>query len=293
MRMALKVLNGHSRNGRGVLARSGAGRKGEGHRRVKGHSPVARMSAATCGGPSLPRSPRILLRSSWLRTRTKRSECRALSQARRGRASLEGRRSVGDPATLLAVVVRGCAAHLTMTDWGARSPARLPQRSAMRARQSLPWAWKRSMTRSCAEFRLLRASRVLTPRSAPFPVERADSPWPRQAALHILHSYPTALHAKGIPAVHFAIGIPYGHSNTRQGRDHRLRPGRLHGRHLCGARHARAGADPGHPAGRPAHHHHRRRELSGLRRRHPGPLADGADAGAGRARRHQDGHSIM
>ena len=43
-------------------------------------------------------------------------------------------------------------------------------------------------------------------------------------------------------------------------------------------------------ARRPAHHHHRRRELSGLCRRHPGPLADGADAGAGRACRHRDRH---
>jgi hypothetical protein len=43
----------------------------------------------------------------------------------------------------------------------------------------------------------------------------------------------------------------------------------------------------GHSAGRSAHHHDRRRELSGLRRCDPGSLADGADAEAGRACRHQ------
>ena len=41
-------------------------------------------------------------------------------------------------------------------------------------------------------------------------------------------------------------------------------------------------------AGRPADDHHRCRELSRLCRRHPGSVADGADAGAGRACRHQD-----
>ena len=76
----------------------------------------------------------------------------------------------------------------------------------------------------------------------------------------------------------------------RQGRDHRLGSGGLHRRDLCRARHAGAGADPGRAAGRPAHHHHRRGELSGLCRRHPGPLADGADAEAGRARRHPHRH---
>ena len=43
----------------------------------------------------------------------------------------------------------------------------------------------------------------------------------------------------------------------------------------------------GHPARRPADHHHRCRELSGLRRGDPGPLADGADEGPGRACRHR------
>ena len=67
-----------------------------------------------------------------------------------------------------------------------------------------------------------------------------------------------------------------------QGRHHRFRAGRLYGRHLCRARHAGADPDPGNPARRPADDHHRCRELSGLCRCHPGPLADGADGGAGR-----------
>ena len=75
---------------------------------------------------------------------------------------------------------------------------------------------------------------------------------------------------------------------TRASSHHRLRPGRLHGRDLCGARHAEAGADRRPAAGRPADDHHRCRELSGLRRPDPGPLADGADAEAGRACRHRD-----
>ena len=56
---------------------------------------------------------------------------------------------------------------------------------------------------------------------------------------------------------------------------------------------ARAMLEPvlisGLPARRTAHDHHRRGELSGLRRRHPGPLAHGADAPAGRACRHPHG----
>ena len=54
---------------------------------------------------------------------------------------------------------------------------------------------------------------------------------------------------------------------------------------------ARAMLDPiliqGMRARRPAHRHHRRRELSGLCRRDPGPLAHGADAEAGGPCRHQ------
>jgi hypothetical protein len=63
----------------------------------------------------------------------------------------------------------------------------------------------------------------------------------------------------------------------------RLRPGGAVGGDL--RRSGRHGADrrPGHPAGRPAHHHHRCRKLSGLQGRDPGTLADGADAGPGRA----------
>ncbi len=66
-------------------------------------------------------------------------------------------------------------------------------------------------------------------------------------------------------------------------RHHRFRPRRLHRRHLCRPGAAGSGADRGHPAGRPADHHHRCGELSGLRRRDPGTLADGPDAGPGRA----------
>ena len=74
--------------------------------------------------------------------------------------------------------------------------------------------------------------------------------------------------------------------HSRQAHHHRLRPRRLHGRDLRRPRHAGAGADLRLPARRPADDHDRRRELPGLRRRHPGPLADGADAPPGRARRH-------
>ena len=59
--------------------------------------------------------------------------------------------------------------------------------------------------------------------------------------------------------------------------DHRRRPGRLHRRDLRRARQPRAGAGRRPAARRPAHDHHRRGELPGLRRRDPGPLADGAD----------------
>ena len=49
-------------------------------------------------------------------------------------------------------------------------------------------------------------------------------------------------------------------------------PGRrANGRDLMPRGRARADPDPGHPAGRPTDHHHRRGELSGFRRRHPGP----------------------
>src|SRR5499426_2260592 len=74
-----------------------------------------------------------------------------------------------------------------------------------------------------------------------------------------------------------------GQDQPRQARHHRFRGGGLYGRDLCRPRHAAADPDSGHPARWPAHHHHRCRELSRFRRRHPGPLADGADAEAGRA----------
>src|ERR1700742_2634373 len=72
-------------------------------------------------------------------------------------------------------------------------------------------------------------------------------------------------------------------SHPRKSHHSRQRPRRLYGCDLRRARDAGADADRGHPARRPAHHHDRGRELSRLRRRHPGPVADGADAGAGRA----------
>jgi hypothetical protein len=77
---------------------------------------------------------------------------------------------------------------------------------------------------------------------------------------------------------------------SRKSPHSRLGTRRLHRGHLCGARHAGAAADPGHPARRTAHDHHRCRELSGLRRRHPGAVADGPDARPGRACRHRDRH---
>ena len=70
--------------------------------------------------------------------------------------------------------------------------------------------------------------------------------------------------------------------------DSRLRSRWPHRRHLCRPRRHVADRRPGHPARRPADHHHRCRKLSRLPRRHPGPVADGGDAGPGRACRHQD-----
>ncbi|MGJ3628089.1 NAD(P)/FAD-dependent oxidoreductase [Sphingomonas sp. MMS24-JH45] len=63
-------------------------------------------------------------------------------------------------------------------------------------------------------------------------------------------------------------------------------PAGLLGGHLRRARRDAADRRPGHPARRTADHYDRRRELSRLRGRHPGPVADGADAEAGGARRH-------
>ena len=66
----------------------------------------------------------------------------------------------------------------------------------------------------------------------------------------------------------------------QQGLDHRRGAGRVHRGDLRRAR--QPAADPGDRASarRPADDHHRCRELPRLCRRHPGPLADGADAGA-------------
>ena len=77
-------------------------------------------------------------------------------------------------------------------------------------------------------------------------------------------------------------------ASSQQGPDHRRRAGRLHRGDLCRAR--QSAADAGHRAAarRPADDHDRCRELSRLRRHHPGPLADGADAETGRACRHPD-----
>ena len=84
------------------------------------------------------------------------------------------------------------------------------------------------------------------------------------------------------------IGDPSHGQAPRQTDHHRLRARRLHGGHLCRARHAAAAPHRGHPRRRPDDHHHRRGELSGLRRRDPRPLAHGADARPGRACRHRD-----
>ncbi len=118
--------------------------------------------------------------------------------------------------------------------------------------------------------------------------------------LHILHSSGEALNWSWLladrrfrprPTITFdRESAVHGQDHPRESRHRRLRTRRLHGRDLCRPRHAGSGPDPGHPARRPAHHHHRRRELPGLRRGHPGPVADGADAEAGRARRHQGHH---
>ena len=66
----------------------------------------------------------------------------------------------------------------------------------------------------------------------------------------------------------------------------RLRPRRAQCRDLWRARRDEADPRPGHPARRPVDDHHRCRELSRLRGRHPGSVADGADAETGRTCRH-------
>ena len=71
--------------------------------------------------------------------------------------------------------------------------------------------------------------------------------------------------------------------SSQQGLHHRLRPRRLHRRHLFGARQPGAHDRRRHAARRPDDHHHRCRELPRLRRRRTRPLADGADAEASRA----------
>ena len=81
-----------------------------------------------------------------------------------------------------------------------------------------------------------------------------------------------------------ALDNAHVRSSSRPRRHHRLRPRRLDRRHLRRPRAAEARGPLRPAAGRPAHHHHRRRELPGLPRGHPGPLADGRDAGPGRAR---------
>ncbi len=133
------------------------------------------------------------------------------------------------------------------------------------------------------------------PHFSPYPV--VVSP-----GLRILHGSAEALHLKGITTRSARHGcgphrrararrpagqeLPHVQGYPRQAGHHRLRSGRMHRRDLCGARDARTGHDPRRAGRRPAHHHHRRRELSGLRRGDPGPLADGADGEAGRACRH-------
>ena len=71
---------------------------------------------------------------------------------------------------------------------------------------------------------------------------------------------------------------------------HRLRPGRLHRRGVRRPRQPRAARVRGgrHRRWR-ADEHHRGRELPRLPRRHPGPGADGRDAGPGRAVRRRAG----
>ena len=76
-------------------------------------------------------------------------------------------------------------------------------------------------------------------------------------------------------------------SHPRQGADPRIGPGGSHRRHLRRPRQPRADAGRRPAAGRSDDDHHRRRELSRLRRRDPGPVADGADAEAGREGRHR------
>ena len=113
--------------------------------------------------------------------------------------------------------------------------------------------------------------------------------WRRQPATREMQS----------PSRHlFLIGEPQMSCPTRKGRHHRLRSGRLHGRDLRRARQPRPDPVRGrrrdhradHAARRAADDHDRGRELPRLSQGRPGPGADGAVQGAGRALRHAHRH---
>ena len=76
-------------------------------------------------------------------------------------------------------------------------------------------------------------------------------------------------------------------SQTQQAHRPRVRPRRLHRRHLRRPRQPQAHAHHGHGPRRSAHDDLRSRQLALRRRRHPGSRAHGTPSEAGRALRHR------
>ena len=91
--------------------------------------------------------------------------------------------------------------------------------------------------------------------------------------LRVAGRFRTTAPPRGVP-------IPRGpfpdeHPPPHPPADSRLRPRRLHGRHLRRPRQPEAAAGHRSHPGRPAHHHHRGRQLAGRCQRRAGPRADG------------------
>ena len=89
--------------------------------------------------------------------------------------------------------------------------------------------------------------------------------------------------ARRLPACAFFKNCIHVFYPTRQSPDPRLRPCRLHGRHLCRARQPQPAAGDWHGPGRPADDDDRGGQLACRRERRAGPRADAAFSGARRA----------